>query len=559
MPNLRQSIGLIVLLFLSSISAPAQENDQSLFQVSGTVRIYNTKHLSIHYGRAFDPEVEELAKQLEAFLVDLEKEWAVILPEEKTKLVLIPVINITLDVVHVQEPKWMISLYNERNQRVEIRISPPQDYEQEEVVRVAKHHLIHAILGLNREARLPAVFEEGIAAYYTRGALGRGRYDTILAYRDLENPVQFLMDRETYQIRERFHRASLLSAEFIAWVWERYPQKKNEFLHAFFRGSNAEEALVQAGLPSTDQLLTTFFQETTPVEGIKPMLFTVDFVATIFGLCIILWMIIMIVRAYRVSRRSFVDLTPVPELKTEVPKEAFSGPAFGGAKPPKPIVETSPPEPEHEREPEPLIDEYPDDGPLFETAPFKLDQDPADNQKETQTTAGPRYDTDEVDPNDIIFHADEAQGPQTVAPETPVPVPKPAPAPVEQADDDWVIIGEEDEATGPVAASPSPPPTQPEPEEEEIVLPPDEAELFQPSPVKPQLTEHDIDPDREQLPPPKPTAKPAFKFRQSPVVAKLPEIPTYLQEQEKEKKKKAKDDVFEDIDSDIDDLFDDLL
>lgn len=321
--------------------------EDAILHRSSTLKKFDSEHLRIFHTGEYQESARLLAKDGDAFLKRIEKEWGIVLPDQMFTVSLIRVHPATSWVNHDFDPPWLYSSYDPISKRIELRANPAK-FQFHPVLKALKHQLIHALLNIESAQPLPPFLEEGIARHYAGSRGSRQVYWAILGFQRAKEIEPFLKNPFTYQIDLDFQYAGAMGYLFVSWLWQRQPGSEKNFLQQHLRGNDVDGALAAAGLPGLGILLPLFEAEIRPQYGLKRILKTYDFWLLFLSIVAIIAILFKVISAVRMARMGFEEIVPAPE---SVPAELFQGPAFQppseAPEPEQPSVLETPPVPDY--------------------------------------------------------------------------------------------------------------------------------------------------------------------------------------------------------------------
>jgi len=303
--------------------------------------------------------VPALAEDAESFIARLEQRWAVILPDDRVRIVLAVGNPEDVGAAHLPGAPWLGAGYDEAYQRIEIRVDGLVDYEHAAVARELRHQLVHALTQSERGNRLPGFVEEGMASYYAGLTGGNDRYVTILALLFHEDLAAWLEESaQGTHGRSGLRILSAVGRQYVEWLWDRRPGAEQLFMQSFLQGKSYRSSLIVAGLPPAETLMYDFEAQIRPRNRWYHLPRTPDFWVILLGGGFLIYFVFRIVRAIQVARTPFVEIA-VAETASVPAEQLFTGPAFQAPREsPEPDVPDAPDEPvEAEENPFARIDD----------------------------------------------------------------------------------------------------------------------------------------------------------------------------------------------------------
>ena len=317
---------MLRLLAIFMIWTPLAIAQSPTSQVS-RLKIYQTQHLRIYFAPMFRNEVKLIAQNAETFLADLETRWSVKLPEKR--------LNVSLSKGnpektrdHINLPEWLSSRYLRNINRVDLIVADMKDFESSKVLAALRHHLIHHLLTLSEDNRLPPYLEEGFARYYAEQS-GVDMFTASWAFHEYIPAAVALNSPDFFNENETFVYRSELAFAFAEWLWREHPESELRFIQFFLSGESYEEALRRSNLEPSSYLLTEFDQKARIQYDLSNILKTSDFWLMVSGVLALLFFLFSIVRAIRISLIPFSEIEHEEDQESEAPEELFTGPAFG--------------------------------------------------------------------------------------------------------------------------------------------------------------------------------------------------------------------------------------
>lgn len=315
---------LIVGLSLMSLALQGQ----TVASKVGQMRIYRTQHLEIFFTGGFKEETPIVAQRAEAFLAKLEKDWSIQLPEKRIPITLGKAGTNKRIVNHFEQPEWLNSRYNPDRRHIEINILKKPETRLDLVSDALHHQIIHYLLNLYSEFKLPEIWEEGLARYFGRPGKSRDRFLAIWAFYRHKDLKVFLNEPNSFSKKETVLYSSAISRLFVSWAFETHPQARIPIIQAALQGSHFDEALTAMKLPVHSVLLQQFSEQVPPNFQFYKIAFTGDFWVILLGGLMLVWMTVRVTIAYRTCRMPHLELSEALAVRPVVAEHLFTGPAL---------------------------------------------------------------------------------------------------------------------------------------------------------------------------------------------------------------------------------------
>ena len=291
------------------------------------LKMIQSKHLSIYTTGEFKNSAPILIEAGEAFLKNIEARWAIKLPDERFSVTLARNDRIVYPHNHIQGPEWLAATYNRKNKRVELMLR--SEYSKEdltEVVDSMNHLLLHRLLDMHSENKLPLFLEEGIAQYYGSEGFENDMSLVIWGFNRHPSLEHFLLREQSFQDRFEFFYAAAISKRFVSWLWDSNPGAEVPFIQKHLSNRPLDLIYEDFSWDSDQKLVQSFHQVTADRYTWFYFVTTYDFWLIVVSLIAWSWFMYHVVKAFLTARMGFVE---EEESFGEVPDAvAFKGPAF---------------------------------------------------------------------------------------------------------------------------------------------------------------------------------------------------------------------------------------
>ncbi|CAM2006109.1 hypothetical protein [Acanthopleuribacter pedis] len=309
----------LVLLCLTGLLQKPTTNRELPVRQASTLRLIKTDHFQLFHHKRYLQEAQALALEGERFIEDLERQWAVVLPDERITVSLLTQTDPERSFHHLADNGMLNVIYRKRARRIELHVTRAgmEHITQEQLNQNLRHYLVHVYLDQWEPDRLPFFLAEGLAHFYDQNPLPTYTYNLILGFNHLKkNTAPADLTEAGFFQNNQGPTYTAMANLFVTELWRDYPESEVVFMQRHLVGQPLNLTLMNARLQDFPTLLNRFIETNSDLYPMARLVKTADFWAIIFGIMFLIAATIHVVISAREAMMQHVELVEevVPEI-----------------------------------------------------------------------------------------------------------------------------------------------------------------------------------------------------------------------------------------------------